>query len=187
MHSCHGIQLQRVARCTSHWTKHTMLRLYIISSISTGKLYFPTCLLTYYTAKRKHNYEVTTIIANCLLLTTTITLVCACMKEKSLCHQQTPFSACVPQPQAFKVIKYVDSMMHAYPYTCWICNTLSNSTSNPQNAAVVLNFQFQRESMQQSSPVQSSDCIHPQISLMLRTLCFYKTAGQVRISLKLYE
>ena len=60
--------------------KHTMLT--ILDSILYQEFHLGNCifqLVIYYTAKRKHNYEVTTTIANCLLLATTVTLVWVCV------------------------------------------------------------------------------------------------------------
>ena len=75
-------------RYISHWTKHNMLTIFLDSILYqvfqlANRI---SNLFTYHTEKRKHNYEVTITIANCLLLPTTVTLVCACVKVNSLCY-----------------------------------------------------------------------------------------------------
>ena len=71
----------------------TIFRLHTVSSVSTEKLYFPTCFLI---IQRKENiYEVTTTIVNCLLLATTVTLVCV-WRQAHCVFSKSPFSACVP-------------------------------------------------------------------------------------------
>ena len=60
-----------------------------------------------------------------------------------------------------QVYKIVESKLRAYVYKFYIHNISCNNISMSQNASIVLNFQFQRESI---SPVQFSDYIQPTIS-----------------------
>ena len=111
---------------------------------------------------------------NLLLLQVSVTTVALVCNWQTHCTiSQAALEHLCTIASGLQDYKFVNIMLHECNY--YVSNTSCNNTSNPQNANIVLHFQFQKES---SSPVQPSPvivhvCSYHIVALVDYILCMH--------------